>query len=148
MDLILEEKELSERKIALMFALRRTFQDTEFIGHNRRWEHYLAWYRLGGSEHRYTWDGWNNIIPEHDEPICYDGMVHAERYSSIDLVEQLEAIMESLVCNEDSKFSKEYYRLEEAGCDDPYLILVNHPMMVELREALMKAAISSVYYDW
>lgn len=145
--LIAEAEEIETRTATLKSELKKFFQDDE-LEFKVRWEHYLAWYRLGGEEHTYIWHGWDNIIPGHEEPMSYDCLVHADRYQTVDLVEALPNIMESLVCDESTELSKEFTRLEDAGVEDPYEVLEDHEVMVKLKEKLMQEGISSMYYDW
>lgn len=146
-ELVLTAKSLVSKTKNLKEILKGVFQNSE-LDFNYRWQHYLAWYNLGGAVHSYVWHGWNEIIPEHAYPIGCDCIVHADRYQTVDLVDSLQNIVESLVCDESTEFYKEYCLLEEEGIEDIYSILDNHKVIVALKEQLMAAGISSVYHDW
>ena len=148
MDLVREAEKVLADMENLKRILVQTFQDVDTLSHDTRWEHYLAWYTLGGNTYPHVWDGWNNIIPKHEEPMMYGGIVPTERYQTVDLVSALDGIMEYLVCDEESELSQEFTKLEAAGYDDPFTILNNCDIMVKLKEALMLGGISAVHYNW
>lgn len=146
-ELVLTAEALVSKTKSLKEELKGVFQNSE-LDFNYRWQHYLAWYNLGGAVPNYVWYGWNEIIPEHAYPIGYDCIVHVDRHQTVDLVDSLQNIVESLVCDESTEFYKEYCLLEEEGIEDIYSILDNHKVIVALKEQLMAAGISSVYHDW
>lgn len=99
--------------------LKEVFQNKETYSHSTRWEAFEVWHTLGGECRGFNYEGWDNIVGE--ECFVYEGFYHTERYMKVPLVDLVDSYLD--------------YDLTKA-------------QVVEMKEALMRDAISSFVYDW
>lgn len=144
------------------------------IPHEVRWELFQAWNKLGISNSASYYEGFDDICMKYlDKSECfvYDGLIHVDRYQTVDLVNAIGQLLENLADVESSGFEavynaelaklgfpdgypedealhKEYWEATNKARDVAYQLPIFQEFAQELQEQLMKDGISSFTYDW
>lgn len=162
-------KQLEEIKSELALECRN-----ESIPHEVRWELFQAWNRLGISCSDSYYEGFDSICMKYlDKSECfiYDGLIHVDRYQTVDLVNAIGQLLENLADVESSGFedaynleitklgfpngrpedeslNKEYWEASGKAADVAYQLPIFQEFAKELQAQLMEDGISSFTYDW
>ena len=119
--------------------LQQTFQNLE-LPHQERWEHFLAFYELGGCTKSSYYSGWDNIyckgsVGWYDEFNC-------DRYQTLDLVAAIDSDEGILTWEEVAELPEDITNEQFRN------VLNNHPKTKAMREALMADAVTHMINDW
>lgn len=158
--------ELSREVESTKARLKQIFQCTS-LALDERWEHFLAFYILGGSSSDSSYTGWDDIpcFPQEDwrgevtNSICWYDDFGIERYQTVDLLDKLDIFIDRAV--EDSpEFKNNYDALNAKWELEPEYwsnkqfqqeqaeLFNSLPTYKEAKEALMRDAVTGFTYDW
>lgn len=134
-------------------SISAIIKDKENYSHEERWELFCELNKINPQHESFAYSGWAKIFYERtgeEYPIGYDSIIHAERYSEVDLVEAvLYYIPEHIIYDKDLRKNGALGLTVDSPEDDSVLEL---PLVVEflteLKEALMQDNIHSCTYDW
>lgn len=144
------------------------------IPHEVRWELFQAWNKLGISNSDSYYEGFDDICMKYlDKSECfiYDGLIHVDRYQTVDLVNAIGQLLENLADKESSGFEdaytleltklgfpngcpdasalrKEYWEASAKARDVAYQLPIFQEFAKELQAQLMEDGVSSFTYDW
>lgn len=155
--------------------LKQCIENKEVNSYEQRWEAFMLLQKLGGTHTAgYRYLGFNAIL--HCDVFMYEGMVHCDRYQTVDLVQAITTIMEGKTEKIIDRIASSELRtlglslygdysqgadVEARGRDDIIRNQVSnevrdrveaHPRFAtlerELCEQLMSDLTTSMYYDW